>query len=114
MVKPTIESILQHHGQALMSGNIEEVLKDYTNDSVFFTPEGTYRGLDGIRKGFAGVTQILTPEVVANFKTIKQDIQGEYIYMTWTALPSIPFGSDTFHIHDGKIMMQSVAHSSGH
>ena len=114
MVKSNIESVLQHHGQALMSGNIDEVLKDYTNDSVLFTPSETYKGLNDIKKGFVAVTKMLTPEVAANFKTAKQEIQGEYAYVHWAAPPAIPFGSDTFYIHNGKIMMQSVFFSAVH
>jgi ketosteroid isomerase-like protein len=104
----TTESVLQHHTQALTAGNLDEVLKDYTKDSVFFTPIGTYKGLDGVKEGFAAVMKLFPPEVLANLKQIKQEIQGEYVYVLWTALPAIPFGGDTFYIHNGKILMQSA------
>jgi ketosteroid isomerase-like protein len=111
--KATIEEVIQHHGQALMSGGIDELLKDYTKDSVFFTPTETYKGLDGIRAAFTAITKMLPPEAIANFKTIKQEIQGEYVYVLWTALPAVPFGGDAFHIRNGKIMMQSVIFQAG-
>jgi ketosteroid isomerase-like protein len=109
----TIEALLQHHVQALMSGNLEELLKEYTKDSVFFTPTEMFKGLDGIKAGFVAMSKILTPEMLANLKPIKQEIQGEYVYILWTALPAIPFGGDTFYIHNGKILMQSVFFQTG-
>ena len=113
MVKATIEALMQHHGQTLMSGNLDELLKDYTKDSVLFTPAETYKGLERIRAAFTAMMEMLPPEAKANFKINKQEIQGEYVYLLWTALPVLPFASDTFHIHNGKIIMQSVVFSAG-
>jgi ketosteroid isomerase-like protein len=108
MAKPTTEAVLQHHGQALMSRNVDELIKDYTEDSVFFTPNGVAKGLKGIRAAFTGLMAMFPPEVSANMKNIKQEIDGEYAYVIWTMLPAVKSGSDTFHVHNGKIMMQSA------
>ena len=113
MATTTIEAVMQHHGQALMSGNLDELIKDYTKDSVMFTPTETFKGPERIKAGFAAVMKMLPPEAVANFKVTRQEIQGEYVYLLWTALPTIPFAGDTFHIHNGKIVMQSVVLSIG-
>lgn len=113
MAKATNEAIMQHHGQALLSGNLDELIKDYTKDSVLFTPAGTFKGLESIKGAFAMLTKMLPPEALANFKITKQEIQGEYVYLLWTALPTVPSAGDTFHIHNGKIMMQSVLFSAG-
>ncbi len=113
MAKATIEAVMQHHAQALMSGNLDELLKDYTKDSVLFTPFETYKGPERIKGAFAGLMKMLPPEAVANFKVTKQEIHGEYAYVLWTALPTFPSAGDTFHIHNGKIIMQSVVFSAG-
>jgi len=113
MVKATTEAVMQHHGQALTSGNLDELTKDYTKDSVLFTPTETYKGQESIKAAFAAIMKMLSPEALANFKVTKQEIQGEYVYLLWTALPTIPFAGDTFHIHNGKIVMQSVVLSIG-
>lgn len=113
MVKATTEAVMQHHGQALTSGNLDELVKDYTKDSVLFTPTETYKGPERIKAAFAAMMKMLPPEALANFKTTKQEVQGEYVYLLWTALPTFPFAGDTFHIHNGKIMMQSVIFSAG-
>jgi ketosteroid isomerase-like protein len=107
------EAVMQHHGQALTSGNLDEVMKDYTEDSVLFTPSETFKGLDGIKTGFTLVMKMLTPEAMANFKVIKQEIQGDYVYILWTAPPVIPFAGDAFYIRNGKIMMQAVFFPAG-
>jgi glutamate synthase domain-containing protein 1 len=113
MASITTEAMLQHHVQALTSGNMEEFLKDYTEDSVLFTPAETYKGLEGIKAGLANIWKMAGPEAVANIKATKQEIQGEYVYVLWTMPPAIPFGGDMFHIRNGKIVMQSVFFSAG-
>ncbi len=113
MAKTTNEAVMQHHGQALLSGNLDELIKDYARDSVLFTPMETFKGLERIKAAFAGLMKMLPPEALANFKITKQEIQGEYVYIVWTALPTVPSAGDTFHIRKGKIMMQSVLFSTG-
>jgi ketosteroid isomerase-like protein len=113
MAKATNEAVMQHHGQALMSGNLDELIKDYTKDSVLITPSETFKGLERIKAAFAGMMEMLPPEAIANFKITKQEIQGEYVYLLWMAPPAVPFAGDTFRIRNGKIMMQSVVLSAG-
>jgi ketosteroid isomerase-like protein len=105
--KATTESVIQHHVQALMSRNLDEIMKDYCEDSVMCSPMGVSKGLKGIRESFTGALGMLTPEAMGNMKSIKQDIVGEYAYALWSALPAVKFAGDTFHIHNGKILMQS-------
>jgi ketosteroid isomerase-like protein len=113
MAKKTIEAVLQHHGQGVITGNIDMILQDYTEDSILYTPTETFKGLDGIKRGFTAMGKMFTPEVAANFKAIKQEIHGEYAYLLWSALPAVPFAGDTFHVHNGKILMQSVVFQTG-
>jgi ketosteroid isomerase-like protein len=113
MAKATVEAVMQHHLQALGSGNLDELVNDYSKDSVFFTPTETYKGPERIKTVFAGLMKMLSPEALANFKITKQEIQGEYVYLLWTALPTFPFAGDTLHVRNGKIIMQSVFFSTG-
>jgi ketosteroid isomerase-like protein len=106
--KKTTASVLQHHVQALLSRKLDELIKDYCEESVMCTAEGTARGLEGIRAMFGGLMKAFPPEVSANMKNIKQDINGEYAYVIWTMPPAVKLGSDTFHVRDGKIMLQTV------
>jgi ketosteroid isomerase-like protein len=113
MASATTEQVMQHHEAALLSGNLDELAKDYTEDSVLMTPVETYKGSESIKAAFGAMMNMLTPEAMANFKVSKQDIQCEYVYLLWTVAPAFPFAGDTFHIHNGKIMMQSVVFASG-
>lgn len=105
--KKTTGSVLQHHLQALLARNLDEIIKDYCEDSVLCLPMGTAKGLKSIRESFTAAIGMLTPEALGNFKTIKQDTDGEYAYILWSALPVVKFAGDTFHVHDGKIIMQT-------
>jgi len=109
----TIEAVLAHHGQALASRNIDDILKDYTPDSVIFAPTGICKGLESIRAAFTGFLGLMTPEAISNMKMIKQDVHDEYVYVIWSALPAVTFGSDTLRIRNGKIIMQSVVFQTG-
>jgi ketosteroid isomerase-like protein len=106
--KKTTEAVLQHHVRALMARKLDELMKDYCEESIVCAPMGTAKGLKEIREGFAQVLkEMMTPETMANMKTIKQDINGDYAYVLWSALPAVPLGGDTFHVHNGIIMMQT-------
>jgi ketosteroid isomerase-like protein len=104
--KKSTEAVLQHHVQALISRDLDAVCVDYADDAVIFSPNGAFIGPQAIRECFIGVQGMLTPEELNNMKLIKQDINGDYAYVVWST-PSIPMGSDTFCVRDGKIVMQS-------
>jgi ketosteroid isomerase-like protein len=113
MAKKTTEAVLQHHVQALVSRNLDGILEDYTDDSVLFFPQGAFKGLKNLRAAFTAVLGMLTPEALANMKVIKQEIDSEYAYVLWSALPAVTFGGDTFRVHNGKIVMQSFVGQMG-
>jgi hypothetical protein len=105
--KKTTASVLRHHTQALISRKLDEILKDYCEESLVCTPMGTARGLKEIRDTFMAALNTFTPEALANMKSIRQEINGDYAYILWSALPVVSFGGDTFHVRDGKIIMQT-------
>ena len=109
----SIEGVLGQHVQALVSRNLDSIMRDYTDDSVVFTPNGAFKGLENIRAFFTAALELFPPEVLNNLKVIKQDIDGEYAYVLWSAEPALSFAGDMFHIHDGKIVMQSTVFQTG-
>ena len=48
----TPQEIFEHHATALIAGDIEGIVADYSDDALFITPRGVLRGKDGVRKGF--------------------------------------------------------------
>ena len=46
------KDVLHHHLAAFGAGDVDEILKDYTDDSVLITADGTIRGLEALREAF--------------------------------------------------------------
>jgi uncharacterized protein (TIGR02246 family) len=46
------QEVFQHHAEALGAGDLEGIVDDYTDDAVLITPDGVWRGKDGIREAF--------------------------------------------------------------
>ena len=103
------EAVLGHHLESVVAKDIDAILSDYTDASVVFTPERPFRGLGEVREFFTGFVSLLTPEVLAKFKMVRQDVDGEVAYIVWTVGDMVPMGSDTLVVRDSKIMVQTVA-----
>ena len=85
------EAVLTQHLQALLSRNLDSVVRDFTDDAVVFTPNGTFKGPENIRLFFTSALDLLTPAAMGNLKVIKQEIDGEYAYVLWSAAPALAF-----------------------
>lgn len=105
-----VKEVFDHHGQAFGAANVDELLKDYTEQSVIFTPEGAVRGLGAIRRFFEKAVADFPPGM--RFEMKRLDIDGEVAYIVWSASTprhEVPLGTDTFVVRDGKIAVQSFA-----
>ncbi len=109
----TTEAVLGQHVQALVSRNLDSIMSDFTDDSVLFSPNGAFKGLENIRAFFTAALEMLPPAALGNLKVIKQEIDGEYAYVLWSADPALSFAGDMFRIQDGKIVMQSTVFQMG-
>ena len=47
------EAVRNHHLESFGAGDLDGLMEDYTEDSVFITPDGAPTGLDSIRGAFA-------------------------------------------------------------
>ncbi len=103
----TVEVVLARHLGAIASRDVDQIMRDYTDESVLITPEHTFRGLEQVRAFFTAALNIFTPEVLGMFNISKQEIAGEIAYLFWSSGPSVPFATDTFLIRDGKIAVQT-------
>jgi len=102
------EAILSHHLRSF-SESIDEIMTDYTSESVLFTPEGPLPGLQPIRTFFENFLNTSPPELLQAMTLLRQDVRGEVAYIMWKADPYIPLATDTFVVRDGKIVAQSFA-----
>ena len=112
VLSPT-EAVFGKHVQSLISRDLDAIMSDYSDDAVVFTPNGAFKGPENIRLFFTGALNMLPPEATNNIAVIKQDVDGEFLYVLWSALPAISFAGDTFCIRSGKIVLQSFVTQMG-
>ena len=101
---PTDETrtVVEHHMAALNSGDIDQVMEDYTDDSVFIiNMGGVFTGREAIRPFFEASAGM------PGFTEIASFAEGEAYYVTWSA-DGIQLGSDTIVVRDGKIALHTV------
>jgi ketosteroid isomerase-like protein len=105
------EEVLNHHLQAFGTGDLKGILEDYTDESVIITPDGVLRSQEEMARFFEALfTEFAKPG--ASFSMDQQVIEHETAYIAWraeTADNVYELGTDTFWIHDGKILVQTYA-----
>ena len=107
----TPQEIFQHHATALIAGDIDGIVADYTDDAVFITPRGVLRGKDGVRQGF---TQLLAELPEAAWDVPTQIFEGDALFIEWTAVSKqsrAMDGVDTFLFTDDGIRLQTVRYT---
>ena len=102
-------AVWEHHIQAWEERNVDDIVSDYSDDSVLILNNRVHKGqkqiADVFRRLFeifdGGVNRINTPIVLERF-----------VYITWHFTPTGRaefYGTDTFVIENGKIVLQTIA-----
>ena len=104
---------LKRHIDAVLSGDVEAVLRDFTDDSLIFTPDGVLRGLTAIRKDTEAFFENTPAEMMAVLQIIRQDVEGDVAYLLWKAEPFVTLAAETYVVRDSKILAQTFAVLSG-
>ena len=107
----TPQDIFRHHGEALAAGDVDEIMADYTDDSVLLTPRGVSSGREEIRRVFV--------ELLAELPDAKWDVPtavfaGDVLLIEWTADAStvqVRDGIDTFVFADDSVRAQTVRYT---
>ncbi|MDH4089156.1 MAG: nuclear transport factor 2 family protein [Cyclobacteriaceae bacterium] len=105
------KEVLDHHWKAFQANDLEETMADYTEESILITPDRTFKGLDQIRKNFVDAF-VAFPTDSATLQLNKSIVSENVGYIIWQAsTPSfiLTFATDTFIIHNGKIVRQTYA-----
>ena len=105
------ESIFQHHLQALANNDLDELMKDYTEDSEVWTPNGEMVGKEAI-SAFFSFAFTLFPKDKTKLELKKMTANDDKIFIIWSAdspVVSVPFATDCFELRDGKIIWQTTA-----
>lgn len=104
----TPQEIFDHHIHALVARDVDDLLADYTDDSVLITAAGVAQGRDGIRAAFSQLADALASAV---FDIKSKTYHGEILLLEW-ALDSPGFqvdGVDTFIFDDDSIRVQTIS-----
>jgi ketosteroid isomerase-like protein len=108
----TTRQVLEHHLGALAAGNLDAILGDYTDDSRLIGPDGVVKGRQAIRAFFASGLDSLFKPGTYEFTMDTTQVADDIAYIVWhanCAAADIVFGTDTFLIRDGKIVVQTFA-----
>ena len=110
VVQTITQEVLNHHLSAFADADVDEILKDYDEDSELLTPDGAFKGLNAIRSFFDESFKIFPKGSALELK--QYIVRDEIIYVTWSgesSFVSIPMGTDTFIFQEDKIRVQTVA-----
>jgi predicted SnoaL-like aldol condensation-catalyzing enzyme len=103
----TPQEIFQHHAGALVAGDIDGIVADYTDDALFITPRGVFRGKEGVREGF---TTLLEELPNAKWEVPTQIFEADVLFIEWNAVSETTRamdGVDTFVFGDDGIRVQT-------
>ena len=107
----TPQQVFEHHGQALIAGDLDGIVSDYAEDAVFITPEGVLHGKDGVRQGFV---KLLDDLPSAEWELPTMLFENDVLLLEWkaeSAKTKADDGIDTFVFHDGLIRVQTVRYT---
>jgi hypothetical protein len=107
----TPQEVFEHHGEALMAGDLDGIVSDYAEDAVFITPEGVRRGKDGVRQGFV---KLLDDLPTAEWELPTMLFEDDILLLEWkaeSAKTKADDGIDTFVFRDGLIRVQTVRYT---
>lgn len=109
-IKEITSQVLTHHLTAFGNNDLDEIMKDYTEESELFTPTGPLSGLEAIREFFEAFF-IAIPTGSA-FEMKQLGVKDHVAYIVWSsesAIAKIPVGTDTFILDGDKIKYHTVA-----
>jgi len=105
------QQVLQHHWDVFKANDLEETMKDYTEESILVTPDKTYRGLEEIRANFVAAFKAFPKDsstLTLNKSLAVKDI-GYIIWGAATPTFQLVYATDTFIVQNGKIVRQTYA-----
>jgi ketosteroid isomerase-like protein len=102
--------VLNHHLTAFGNNDLDEIMKDYNEQSEVLTPNGPLKDLITIRQFFADYFEIIPTGSAFELKQLT--ITCNVAYVTWTSdspKARIQIGTDTFFMEGDKIRFHTVA-----
>ena len=107
----TPQEAFQHHGEALMAGDMEGIVADYSDDAIIIAPDGVLRGKEGVRQAFE---KLLGDLPSAKWELLTTHFEDDILFLEWKATSEktkAEDGIDTFVFRDGMIRVQTVRYT---
>jgi hypothetical protein len=101
------QEAFNEHVMALSMG-MDAFMEGYTEDTVIITPDATVKGKAGAREFLTQFFSSLPEDWVSKGALHKTEFVGDFLYITWSARPYLPFVADSFMFRDGLIAVQAV------
>ncbi len=101
------QAVLARHTQALMSGDMDAVMRNFAEDAAVFIEGETIRGREQIRAFLEQGMNNLPPGYMDAFEVLWQDFDGPVAYLVYKAEPFVALGTDTWVVRDDKIIAQT-------
>ena len=112
--RSTLE-VLDDHLQRRERGDIQGDLEhNYARDIVLLCEKGVLKGHDAVRTSAKALADQLPK---ACFRFPFKAVDGEHALLHWSAQSAnarVDLGVDTFVIHDGRIVLQTVSYQLKH
>ena len=104
------EEVLKHHLTAFGNNDIDGIMLDYTAQSVILCDKGEVKGLANIREFLVELFGLIPAGCQFEMKhLIITNRAAQIIWSSKSSAADISFGTDTFIIEHGKIMIHTVA-----
>ena len=104
------ETVVRNHLHAFLEQQgIDAIVRDYDESARFYSEAKIYQGKQEIGGFFADFLAALPDGGVERFTLRSMRVQGNVAYITWSVGAEIPLGTDTFVVHNGKILSQTYA-----
>jgi ketosteroid isomerase-like protein len=100
---------VRRHLQAFEQQELDAVLANYADDACFLSEGRAFCGKSAIREFFDSFIAAFPPEAFGLFVLRHLRVQGDVAYITWSAGPEMPLGTDTFVVRQGRIVSQTFA-----
>ena len=93
------QAVLNHHLNSLGENNLEEIMKDYTEQSEIWTAKGPLKGLEQIRSFFSASLPLF-PAGMTKFDITQMIVKDEHAYVAWSSdsyIANIPWAQRFRH-----------------
>ena len=102
------KQVLNEHLELSRSGDEEDFLQSYREDSFIIMPDGVHRGLERVRACYRRLKQQL-PNARYTYKVVV--VEEDVGFLEWSAdsdTHTVADGADSYVIQDGRIRVQTI------